>query len=78
VLGLIKVSLEFNLSFTYDGATDKAYGRATLTVKVEVVFFSASVEVTVERAFGGKSGDPAFGELFAAPEPWSEYAGAFA
>lgn len=78
VLGLIKVSLEFNLSFTYDGATDKAYGRATLTVKVEVVFFSASVEVTVEKAFGGQSGDPSFGQLFAAPEAWSEYATAFA
>src|SRR5205814_284535 len=30
VLGLIKVSVEFNLSFTYDGVRDKAYGRATL------------------------------------------------
>ena len=49
-LGLIKISLEFNLSFTYDGAKDKAYGRATLTVKVEIAFFSTSVEVTLERA----------------------------
>lgn len=78
VLGLIKVSLEFNLSFTYDGVTEKAYGRATLTVKVEIVFFSTSVEVTVEKAFGGQSGDPAFGELFATPATWSEYALAFA
>ncbi len=78
VLGLIKVSLEFNLSFTYDGVKDKAYGRATLTVKVEIVFFSTSVEVTVEKAFGGSSGDPSFGQLFAAPEAWSEYALAFA
>jgi hypothetical protein len=78
VLGLIKVSLEFNLSFTYDGVKDKAYGRATLTVKVEIVFVSTSVEVTVEKAFGGSSGDPSFGQLFAAPEAWSEYALAFA
>jgi len=78
VLGLIKVSLEFNLSFTYDGARDKAYGRATLTVKIEIVFFSTSVEVTVEKAFGGSSGDPTFKQLFAAPETWSEYALAFA
>lgn len=78
VLGLIKVSLEFNLSFTYDGVTEKAYGRATLTVKVEIVFFSTSVEVTVEKAFGGQSGDPTFGELFATPATWSEYALAFA
>jgi hypothetical protein len=78
VLGLIKVSLEFVLSFTYDGAKDKAYGRATLTVKVEVVFFSTSVEVTVEKSFGGHGGDPKFRELFTAAPVWSEYALAFA
>ena len=49
VLGLITVSFEFNLSFTYDGGRDKAYGRATLTVQVEVVFFCKSVEISVEK-----------------------------
>jgi hypothetical protein len=78
VLGLIKISLEFTLSFTYDGGRDKAYGRATLTVQVEVVFFSVSVEITVEKAFGGSSGDPTFGQLFPVSETWSEYALAFA
>jgi len=78
VLGLIKVSVEFNLSFTYDSGTDKAYGRATLTVEVEVLFFSTSVELTVERAFGGESGDPLFGEMYDAPGKWSQYALAFA
>lgn len=78
VLGLIKISLEFNLSFTYDGAKDKAFGRATLTVKVEVLFFSTSVDVTVERGFGGKNGDPKFIEQFTAAPVWSEYAEAFA
>ncbi|HVG26420.1 MAG TPA: hypothetical protein VM865_02350 [Acidobacteriaceae bacterium] len=78
VLGLIKVSLEFMLSFTYDGAKDKAYGRATLTVKVEIAFFSTSVEVTVEKAFGGSSGDPRFRELFSSAPVWNQYAAAFA
>jgi hypothetical protein len=78
VLGLIKISLEFTLSFTYDGKRDKAYGRATLTVQVEIVFFSTSVEITVEKAFGGSSGDPNFGQLFPASDTWSEYAEAFA
>jgi hypothetical protein len=78
VLGLIKISLEFSLSFTYDGGRDKAYGRATLTVQVEIVFFRTSVELTVEKAFGGSSGDPSFGQLFPAAETWSEYAEAFA
>jgi hypothetical protein len=78
VLGLIKISLEFVLSFTYDGGKDKAYGRATLTVKVEIVFFSTSVEVTVEKAFGGHSGDPKFRELIPSAAVWNEYAEAFA
>jgi hypothetical protein len=77
VLGLVKVSVEFNLSFTYDSGRDKAYGRATLTVQVEVLFFSTSVELTVERAFGG-SGDPHFIDFFPNPDPWQEYALAFA
>jgi hypothetical protein len=77
VLGLVKISVEFNLSFTYDSARDKAYGRATLTVAVEVLFFSASVELTVERAFGG-SGDPHFIDFFPTAPPWKEYALAFA
>ena len=77
VLGIISISVEFNLSFTYDGARDKAYGRATLTVSVHVLFFSASVELTVERAFGG-SGDPHFIDFFPEPAPWEEYALAFA
>jgi hypothetical protein len=78
VLGLIKISVEFNLSFTYDGEKDKAYGRATLTVQVEVLCFSKSVELTVERAFGGSSGDPKFIQMFTTADTWSEYALAFA
>jgi hypothetical protein len=77
VLGLVTISVEFNLSFTYQSATNKAYGRATLTVEVEVVCFSKSVELTVERAFGGE-GDPHFREAFANPDTWSGYALAFA
>ena len=77
VLGLISISVEFNLSFTYDSGRDKAYGRATLTVSVHVLMFSTSVELTVERAFGG-SGDPHFIDFFPKPEPWQEYALAFA
>lgn len=78
VLGLVRLSLEFTLSFTYDGGRDKAYGRATLTVQIEIVFFSVSVELTVEKAFGGSSGDPTFRQLFAAEDVWTDYAEAFA
>ena len=78
VLGLISVSLEFYLIFAYEFAKNAAYGRATLTVKVEVLFFSTSVEITVEKRFGGSSGDPYFLEGFDTLEVWDEYAGAFA
>jgi hypothetical protein len=78
VLGLISVSVEFYLCFIYVVELKKAYGRATLTVVVEVAFFSASVELTVERSFGSKGGDPTFAQLMDAPEVWAEYASAFA
>ena len=77
VLALIRVSIEFNLSFTYNGATGKAYGRATLTVMVEVLLFSASVDLTVERAFGG-AGDPLFIQTFDTAQRWHDYASAYA
>jgi hypothetical protein len=76
VLGLISVSLEFYLILAYE--TPDAYGRATLTVKVEVLFFSASVDITVEKRFGGSPGDPTFLDGFTTPAVWNEYAGAFA
>lgn len=80
VLGIISVSLEFYLIFAYqsEGAKKYAYGRATLTVKVEVLLFSTSVEISVEKRFGGSGGDPHFLQTFETPAIWTEYAGAFA
>ncbi len=77
VIGIIRLSVEFNLSFTYEEASDKAFGRATVTVMVEVLLISVSVALTVERAFGG-AGDPVFLQTFPEPEIWREYASAFA
>lgn len=77
VIGIVRLSVEFNLSFTYQEATDKAYGRATVTVMVEVLFISVSVSLTVERAFGGAN-DPVYLQTFPEPATWQEYASAFA
>jgi len=77
VLAIVTVSVEFNLSFTYQDE-GKAYGRATLTVEVEVAFFHKSVDLTVERTFGGQGGDPRFVETFTTAETWNQYATAFA
>ena len=78
VLGIVTISVEFNLSFTYDSGTKKVTGRATLMVSVEIAFFSISVELSVERSFGRDGGDPAFGDLIHTPAVWAEYADAFA
>lgn len=80
VLGLVKISVEFNLTFAYqaDGGSGKAYGRATLTVQVEVLMFSKSVELTVEKAFGGSNGDPKFLDTYDTGASWNAYALAFA
>jgi hypothetical protein len=76
VLGLISVSLEFNLSFTYDGKA--ATGEATLTVEVKVLFFSKSVSISVQKRFGGSAGDPTFAQIITTPQVWAQYADAFA
>ena len=53
VLAIITVSVEFKMQLKYVSAGNKVWGRATLTVEVKVLFFSKSVDLTVERQFAG-------------------------
>ena len=79
VLGIISISLDLNISLSWQHS-DKGNlieGRATMTVSVHVLFFSASVELSVERSFSAGGGDPDVGQLVTVNQ-WSEYAGAFA
>ena len=78
VLGIVRVSVEFYLCFTYFFELQKAKGSATLTVEISIACFSKSIELTVERSFGGKGGDPTFVQSMTTPELWAEYADAFA
>lgn len=86
VLGLISASIELNLSFTYEEATGKAVGRATLTVEIDIFMFSISVEVSCERKFAGNANDPDFRALMGPYEdedgvtrhPWRTYCKAYA
>jgi hypothetical protein len=87
VLGLISVSLTFHLSLSYESVGNKAtdgktvsrlFGQATLVVEIEILFFSASVEVTVKKTFAGSEADPKFIDLVPTPAVWSEYCAAFA
>lgn len=87
VLGLITASLELSLELTYEFESGKCIGRASLIIEVEVLFFSASVEVKCEKKFAGANGDPSFLQIMApytdpdtgeTVEPWQEYCEAFA
>jgi hypothetical protein len=86
VLGIISASIELYLEMRYESATGKVVGKATLTIEVSVLFFSASVSITCERKFAGSDGDPTFADLMAPytdpalgyVEPWVTYCEAFA
>jgi len=75
VLGIISISMEFYLGLTYLDP-GKAYGTASISVSVSVLFFSASVSVTMQKTIGG-SGDPDFRQALTR-ENWATYCEAFA
>ena len=78
VLGIISISLDLNLSLSWQHSSsgNVIEGKATLTVSVSVLFFSASVQLSVERSFSAGSGDPDVGQVLD-PAAWALYAGAF-
>ncbi len=75
VLGIISISMEFYLGFTYLDP-GKAYGEATVTLTISILFFSATVSATMRKTLGG-SGDPTFGQALTQAE-WDQYCSAFA
>lgn len=90
IIGLIKVTLEFYLELSYESGAEKSevngvklykdsqlIGTATLTVKVEVLFFSKKVSVSVRRTLAGNDGDPTFAQTYYL-EDWQNYCIAFA
>ncbi len=57
ILGLITLSIEFYLGLSYQKPPNELWGQAKLTVKIEILFFSKSVQLSVERRIaGGDSG----------------------
>lgn len=79
VLGIISISLDLNLSLSYQVTQGKKLveGRATLTVSVHVLFFSASVQISMEKSFKADSGDPGVPDVLTAAD-WEHRAEAFA
>ncbi len=56
VLGLITVSVQFRLDLTYEPSSGNATGSGTVTVEVDVAFFSKSVDITLSKSFKGEGG----------------------
>ncbi len=77
VLGIASVSIELYIGLTYEnrGGRSVAYGQATLTLEISVLFFSKSISVSVEREIGGS--DPHFIDQFSHGD-WDDYLAAFA
>lgn len=82
VLGIASASITLELSLTYHFDSGKLIGRATLTVEVEVAFFSASVEITCERQLAGSRGDPHLIDIMPPDDGgrdlWDQYYDSFA
>ncbi|SFW92252.1 hypothetical protein [Amycolatopsis australiensis] len=94
VLGLITISAEFYLalSYTNDGGKNLVEGEASLTVEIDILFFSKSVTLTVHKSFAGpgssalaartaaalpSGGSPSFGDQMS-QDDWNTYCDAFA
>ncbi len=77
ILGLIHVNLTFELKLTWQD-NGKLWGTATIEVEIEVLFFSFSVGVTVERQLKGSDSDPTFKDMLPVPAMWTEYCNSFA
>jgi hypothetical protein len=74
-LGIVAISVDFHLGLTYLDP-GKAYGEASVTVNISVLFFSKSVTANCRKTIGGGS-DPTFAELMNETD-WDNYVRAFA
>ena len=75
ILGLISVSLTFNLQLSYlkEGSRSTVWGEATLTVAIDILFFSFDVSVKCRREFAGSPSDPTFLDLVPDAQSWQQY-----
>lgn len=87
VLGLIRVTITFYLELAYrswakplpedpEHKGNELTGTATLTVEIEILFFSVSVELSVTKTLAGE--DPRFAAMMPEQSYWAEYCTAFA
>jgi hypothetical protein len=82
-LGIVSVCLELYLDLTYESATEKAVGSATISLEIDVAMFSTTIEVSTTKKFAGSGSDPTFAEMFdvqadGSSADWEHYCAAFA
>jgi len=86
VIGMISVSITFHvaLGVQKNGNRQDLVGTATVTVEIDLLFFSKSVEVRCEKRFPGSNADPTFLDAYPADKAdggsigWAAYVDAFA
>jgi hypothetical protein len=80
ILGMVTMSLQFYLGLTYQKGqgSGKVWGEASMTVEVEVLFFSADVKLTVRREFAGDAADPTLEDTHTQEDWDNDYIAAFA
>jgi hypothetical protein len=82
VMGIISVSITFNLQLAYtkEEAAHRSviWGEATVIVEIDVFIFSGEVSVRCRREFGGSEADPTFAQLMPGDSVWAAYCSAFA
>jgi hypothetical protein len=76
VLGLVCISIEFYMSLNYEEERNLVWGEATLTLKIDVLFFSKTIELTVRREFAHS--DHYFFADTVTDTDWTDYCNAFA
>ncbi|KPK82028.1 MAG: hypothetical protein AMS25_03870 [Gemmatimonas sp. SM23_52] len=76
VLGLITASILFYLALTYQSSPKMVWGEATLTIEIEILFFSMSVDIKCRKEFTTPP-PPHFADLMTADE-WVTYQLAYA
>ncbi len=94
ILGIVSISLEFDMSLTYVSSPSSVTGTATLSVSISVLFFSFSASVTASKTFAGSGGGASMSLALSGGDPvppppvtfvqqvtaqnWNDYCDAFA
>ena len=75
VLGLISISVNFYLGLSYNSQSGALEGDASVSVSINILFFSKTVSIHMHKSIKGS--DPTFAQALT-PSVWSEYCDAFA